>query len=115
MKRVFPILALFLLSAATLHAAPFNPGQKVGCALNGSLEPGRHSVAWKAEGLSAGMYFATIRAGEEVKTIRMPMAELTENKVFLALRRRMHYYKLRQSVEINTVQAAGNYSLFSFL
>jgi hypothetical protein len=46
-------------------------GQKVGYALDGSLEPGKHSVVWKAEGLSAGIYFATIRAGAEVKTIKM--------------------------------------------
>jgi hypothetical protein len=46
-------------------------GQKIGCALDGNMEPGRHSVIWKAGGLSAGMYFATVRAGAEVKTIKM--------------------------------------------
>lgn len=46
-------------------------GQRVGTLLDIYLGPGKHSATWDAKGLSAGMYLGLVRAGTEVKTIKM--------------------------------------------
>ncbi len=46
-------------------------GQKVGAVLDSRMEPGKHSVIWNARGLSSGVYLGLVRAGSEVKTIKM--------------------------------------------
>lgn len=46
-------------------------GQRMGTLLDGNLEPGKHTVIWEPKGLSAGVYLGLVRAGTDVKTVKM--------------------------------------------
>jgi hypothetical protein len=48
-------------------------GQKVDTLANGFMTAGGHSVVWDASGFAAGLYFATVRTGENAKTIKMTL------------------------------------------
>ena len=46
-------------------------GQRVTTLIQGVLPAGHHSVSWDASGVSSGMYFARLEAGEYVKSVKM--------------------------------------------
>jgi hypothetical protein len=46
-------------------------GKEVATLLNEEKPPGMHSVTWDAAGVSSGVYFYRIRAGDAVQTKRM--------------------------------------------
>jgi len=48
-------------------------GQKVDTLVNDFMGAGKHSVVWDASGLSAGVYFYTVKSGEFSKTIKMTL------------------------------------------
>lgn len=65
-------IAFALPRAEAVRVDIFNvSGQRAGCAFDGRMERGRHTVVWNAGDLSAGLYFACVRAGTETKTVKM--------------------------------------------
>ena len=48
-------------------------GQKVATLASGFRQAGRHSIIWNAKSFSAGMYFCTIRQGNEAKKLKMTL------------------------------------------
>jgi len=48
-------------------------GQKVDTLVNEFKEAGRQSVVWDASGLSAGVYFYTVKTGDFTKTMKMTL------------------------------------------
>jgi len=48
-------------------------GQKVDTLVNDFMTAGKHSVAWDANGFSAGVYFYTIKSGDFSKTMKMTL------------------------------------------
>jgi hypothetical protein len=50
-------------------------GQKVAALADEFMTAGGHSVVWDASGFATGIYFATVRAGECAKTIKMTLVK----------------------------------------
>jgi len=48
-------------------------GQKVDTLVNDALSAGRHSLVWNASGMSAGVYFYTVKSGDFSKTMKMTL------------------------------------------
>jgi len=48
-------------------------GQKVDTLVNDALSAGRHSLVWDASGMSAGVYFYTVKSGDFSKTMKMTL------------------------------------------
>jgi len=48
-------------------------GQKIDTLLNDKMTAGKHSIVWDASGLSAGIYFYTIKSGNFSKTMKMTL------------------------------------------
>ena len=48
-------------------------GQKVATVANEFMNAGSHSVTWEADGLSAGVYFYTVKSGEFSRTMKMTL------------------------------------------
>ena len=60
--------------AGTVSVNVFNvAGQKVATVASEFMSAGSHSVTWNASGLSAGVYFYTVKAGGFAKTIKMTL------------------------------------------
>ncbi|MDP2981701.1 MAG: T9SS type A sorting domain-containing protein [Candidatus Latescibacter sp.] len=50
-------------------------GQKVDTIMNAYLSQGAHSVTWNASLFSAGVYFYSVKAGDNIKTMKMIIAK----------------------------------------
>jgi len=50
-------------------------GQKVDTINNEYMETGPHSAVWEATGFSAGVYFCTVKSGDNSKTIKMTLVK----------------------------------------
>ncbi|MBN1291014.1 MAG: T9SS type A sorting domain-containing protein [Candidatus Latescibacteria bacterium] len=48
-------------------------GQKVDTIVSDFLSAGNHSVTWNASGLSAGVYFYSVKSGNFSKTMKMTL------------------------------------------
>jgi len=48
-------------------------GQKVDTLVNDAMSAGRHSLVWDASGMSAGVYFYTVKSGDFSKTMKMTL------------------------------------------
>ncbi len=48
-------------------------GQKVATVANEFMNAGSHSVTWDASGLSAGVYFYTVKTDKYSKTMKMTL------------------------------------------
>ena len=60
--------------AGTVSVDIFNvAGQKINTIVNEFMNTGSHSVTWDATGMSGGVYFYTVDAGEYSKTMKMTL------------------------------------------
>jgi hypothetical protein len=65
-------ISFTLAKAGKTSVEIFNSaGQKIDTILNANLDSGSHSVTWDATRFSGGVYFYTIRSGNQVKTMKM--------------------------------------------
>ena len=46
-------------------------GQRVATLADGHFDAGEHSIVWRADGLSSGVYFARLRSGDAVETTKL--------------------------------------------
>ena len=65
-------LSFNLPSAADVRLTIYDiTGREVAALVNGHSSPGQHSVVWDAEGLSSGMYFVRLEAGDFMQTRKL--------------------------------------------
>lgn len=63
-----------IAQAGTVSAVVYNTaGQKVATLVDGFKSAGTHSVTWDASAHSSGVYFCTIKAGNNSKTMKMTL------------------------------------------
>jgi len=67
-------ISFTLAEAGDVSVEVFNiAGQKVDTISDGFMDAGSHSVVWSASGMSAGVYFYTVKSGTHSKTMKMTL------------------------------------------